>query len=229
MRRLLSGLVAALALAMLAVTDAVAAFPARTPADVVKLALLQVTTGRAGWTVWIGKQRHVVEVAQRGREVLLHAELGPGDAWVGYRLDGIEFVCTAPRGEPVGCLSTKIAGVAELGQIVLFGAVPFLIPEVIHRFFGKSVLAKAEVVQTREAGEPVSCLVASVARKPRRLCVTRYGFPSSVIVGKKLRAIAYELSPEVDDADLAPPAPAVETAPETAPQSSSSSARMPAA
>jgi hypothetical protein len=175
------------------------AFPARTAADVLALAL-QRPAEKVRYDVASPALTGTVDLVQRGGRGVVHVHDGTGETWVGVDVGraAIGWVCRSAtgggtdcrRGDPEGAGARTAAAVARL---IGAGA--------LRTQVGPALGASGTNVGVdRQVGQQVSCLATNVLR----LCATREGIVT-VLAGPSGHVTAQSAGSVVADADLAPP------------------------
>jgi hypothetical protein len=174
--------------------------PAQTPAQVIALAIKKVVTGRVVYDVQEGQQHFAVTVAARGtlyREDVTYQGVRYVLGWQGSKsrfscvTNAKKLVCHA--GDPDNQVSRVMTRLTS-----------FLDSSFITQGFGGKNLKSASVTQSREAGQPVSCLSGKLTQIPVQLCVVAWGFPTR-ISGGSLIVSATSASQSVSQAEVGKP------------------------
>ncbi len=179
-------------------------FPASSALDVVALAGLR-PSARVRYDVTTEAGRFALEVAQDGRRGRLHRQADDGETWVGVDVGGrsVTWVCEAASGEPPACRADDPDGVgartlAEVGAL--------LGNDAVRRTYSPAAsLPGTGVGPDVQAGVPVSCLAVTAEGRDLRLCASAEGIITQATAGTAT-ARATAVSPDVQDADLEPPA-----------------------
>jgi hypothetical protein len=179
-------------------------FPAPDAAGVVALAMQQ-PPGKVTYDVAFPEGAYRLTLANDGDRGVVHQTQDTGDVWIGANVKegSISFFCTALPDAPADCRSgdpqgTAVATAREIAQVV--GA------DFIQRTFGPvAALPDVQVAADQQLAQPVSCLATTVEGSDLRLCATENGHVTEIKAGDT-RALAAEVSDDVADGDLDPPA-----------------------